>query len=63
VGVVDIQIFDAIPQFGDFRNTKESLIIKFLNFKENFEANFEKCYHQYSTRYVIRKKSDKYLCK
>jgi hypothetical protein len=21
VGVADIQIFDAIPQFGDFRNT------------------------------------------
>ena len=27
-------------------------------FFENFEANFEKCYHQYSKRYVIRKKSD-----
>jgi hypothetical protein len=30
-------------------------------FIENFEANFEKCYHQYSKRYVIGKKSDKYL--
>jgi hypothetical protein len=28
----------------------------------NYEANFEKCYHQYSKRYVIRKKSDKYTC-
>jgi hypothetical protein len=24
----------------------------------NFEANFEKCYRQYSKRHVIRKKSD-----
>ena len=30
-------------------------------FFENFEANFEKCYHQHSKRCVIRKKSDKHL--
>jgi hypothetical protein len=31
---------------------------KHRGFFENFGANFEKCYHQYSKRYVIRKKSD-----
>ena len=32
--------------------------LKKPHFCLNFEANFEKCYHQYSKRYVIRKKSD-----
>jgi hypothetical protein len=27
----------------------------------NYEANFQKCYHQYSKIYVIRNKRDRYL--
>jgi hypothetical protein len=30
-----------------FRNSKKAIFI-------NYEANFEKCYHQYSKRYAIQ---------